>query len=194
MNILIAALNLSLLLSSIPSGGEPLQEFEPLLPEARRQPLEDSLVNRIQQASRTLEASRSLEQRGLSVSTTLDQLTDYWTEMNLSDQETCGGNTLTALSSWYGPGFHGRRTANGEIFNQNDFTVAHKTLPFGTIVSVLRTDGAIVHIRVNDRGPYIGSREFDFSRAAASVIQVSGGGSLLNSGVGSVYICAITTP
>ena len=61
----------------------------------------------------------------------------------------------TGAASWYGPGFHGKRTANGETFNTSDLTAAHKTLPFGTKVRVTneRTGKSVV-VRINDRGPY----------------------------------------
>ncbi len=71
-------------------------------------------------------------------------------------------------ASWYGPGFHGKRTANGETFNQNDLTAAHKTLPFGTVLCVTnKSTGTTVRVRVNDRGPYINGRHLDLSKGAA---------------------------
>jgi rare lipoprotein A len=72
-------------------------------------------------------------------------------------------------ASWYGPGFHGRRTASGETFNQNDLTAAHPSLPFGTRVRVTR-NGISVVVRINDRGPHTGGRIIDLSAAAASRI------------------------
>lgn len=81
------------------------------------------------------------------------------------------GRTLTARASWYGPRFHGRRTANGEIFDQNIYTAAHRTLPFGTLVLVTNpATGRSVVVRINDRGPYIHGRSIDLSRAAARAI------------------------
>jgi hypothetical protein len=81
------------------------------------------------------------------------------------------GRTLTARASWYGPRFHGRRTANGEVFDQNLFTAAHRTLPFGTLVLVTNpATGRSVVVRINDRGPYISGRSIDLSRAAARAI------------------------
>lgn len=76
--------------------------------------------------------------------------------------------SLSGEASWYGPYFHGRTTANGETFNQNDLTVAHKSLPFGTRLQVrnLLNDQTVI-VRVNDRGPYIGDRSLDLSKAAA---------------------------
>ena len=71
--------------------------------------------------------------------------------------------------SWYGPGFHGRRTANGEVFDTNEMTMAHRTLPFGTEVRVTNlTNGRSVVLRVNDRGPYVRGRIADLSHAAAA--------------------------
>ncbi|MEL6815961.1 MAG: septal ring lytic transglycosylase RlpA family protein, partial [Cyanobacteria bacterium J06598_3] len=74
-------------------------------------------------------------------------------------------------ASWYGPYFHGRATANGETYDQYDFTVAHKSLPFGTHLKVrnLLNDKTVV-VRVNDRGPYVGDRTLDLSRAAADCL------------------------
>lgn len=71
--------------------------------------------------------------------------------------------------SWYGPGFHGRRTANGEVFDTNELTMAHRTLPFGTEVRVTNlSNGRSVVLRVNDRGPYVRGRIADLSHAAAT--------------------------
>jgi len=72
-------------------------------------------------------------------------------------------------ASWYGPGFHGRKTANGEVYDQNSFTAAHKSLKFGTLLKItnLKNNKSVV-IRINDRGPYINGRDLDLSKAAAS--------------------------
>lgn len=81
------------------------------------------------------------------------------------------GTKLTGEASYYGPGFHGKQTASGEIFNQNDYTCAHKSLPFGTKLKVVRDDnGASVVVRVNDRGPYVDGRILDLSVAAGKDI------------------------
>ena len=82
---------------------------------------------------------------------------------------------LSGKASWYGPGFHGRLTANGERFNTNDLTAAHKTLPFGTKVRVTNAKtGQSVVVRINDRGPYAHGRVIDLSRASAQSIGISG--------------------
>jgi rare lipoprotein A len=71
-------------------------------------------------------------------------------------------------ASWYGPGFHGQKTANGEVYDQNSFTAAHKSLKFGTLLKItnLKNNKSVV-IRINDRGPYIHGRDLDLSKAAA---------------------------
>jgi hypothetical protein len=74
-------------------------------------------------------------------------------------------------ASWYGPGFHGNLTANGEIFDQEALTAAHKDLPFGTQLRITNVaNGRSVVVRVNDRGPYIEGRELDLSHGAATAI------------------------
>jgi len=70
--------------------------------------------------------------------------------------------------SWYGPGFDGRTTANGEVFDRNALTMAHRSLAFGSAVRVTNlANGRSVIVRVNDRGPYVRGRIADLSRAAA---------------------------
>ena len=71
-------------------------------------------------------------------------------------------------ASWYGPGFHGRKTASGERFNQNELTAAHRKLPLGTKATVTNLrNGKTVEVEINDRGPYVGGRILDLSKAAA---------------------------
>ena len=83
--------------------------------------------------------------------------------------------TLSGRASWYGPGFHGRRTASGETFNTNALTAAHRSLPFGTKVRVVnKRTGRSVVVRINDRGPYAHGRIIDLSRAAAKAIGIAG--------------------
>lgn len=86
---------------------------------------------------------------------------------NLEDSKI----TMSGEASWYGPYFHGKITANGETYNQNDLTVAHKSLPFGTQLEVRNvTNDRTVVLRVNDRGPYVGDRILDLSKAAADCL------------------------
>ena len=75
----------------------------------------------------------------------------------------CGG------ASWYGPGFNGKRAASGEIFNENAMTAAHRSLPFGTKVTVTdQRTGEQIEVTINDRGPFHGGRIIDLSKAAAT--------------------------
>lgn len=77
------------------------------------------------------------------------------------------------LASWYGPRFHGRKTANGEIYNQNAMTAAHRKLPLGSVVEVTNVDnGKTITVRINDRGPYAGKRIIDLSKAAAEKLDI----------------------
>ena len=73
-----------------------------------------------------------------------------------------------AVASYYAEKYHGRKTANGEIFNMNAMTCAHKTLPFNTVLRVTNlANGKNVQVRVNDRGPFVNGREIDLSKGAA---------------------------
>jgi rare lipoprotein A len=83
------------------------------------------------------------------------------------------GRTMNAVCSWYGNEFHGRRTASGQIFNEEDLTCASKTLPFGTRLALTRNDRRIIVV-VNDRGPFIAGRDLDLSKAAARELGFSG--------------------
>ncbi len=92
------------------------------------------------------------------------------------------------LASWYGGKFHGRKTASGERFDQNDFTCAHRTLPFGTLLRVENLDnGKATTVRVNDRGPAIQSRIIDVSRAAAKSLE------MINTGTAHVRVVSGTS-
>lgn len=75
------------------------------------------------------------------------------------------------VASWYGPGFHGKRTANGERYDMHRLTAAHPSLPFGSIVEVRNLDnGQRVRVRINDRGPFVRGRIIDLSYVAAKRI------------------------
>ncbi len=81
------------------------------------------------------------------------------------------GTVESGEASWYGPGFDGNPTSNGELFDTTQLTAAHRTLPFGTIVRVYSSATArCVFVRINDRGPFIDGRVIDLSRAAADAI------------------------
>lgn len=85
--------------------------------------------------------------------------------------------TQQGVASWYGQSHHGRRTANGESYDMNGLTAAHRTLPFGSVVRVTRIDdGRTVKVRINDRGPYAGNRIIDLSAQAARDIGMTESG------------------
>ncbi|PKN83424.1 MAG: septal ring lytic transglycosylase RlpA family lipoprotein [Deltaproteobacteria bacterium HGW-Deltaproteobacteria-1] len=80
-------------------------------------------------------------------------------------------------ASWYGPDFHGKRTANGETYDMDSMTAAHKTLPLGTLVRVSNLENnKEVEVRINDRGPFVRGRIIDLSREAAKRIGMMGSG------------------
>lgn len=123
-----------------------------------------------------------------AITTFIDSLKENSDREKSKPSKTDMGETglkqqMRGMASWYGPGFHGRQTANGEQFNQNDLTAAHRNLPFGTKVRVTNNNnGRSVVVRINDRGPYAGGRVIDLSAAAAAAI------GLQSSGVGPVTI------
>jgi rare lipoprotein A len=80
-------------------------------------------------------------------------------------------------ASWYGPQFHGKSTANGELYNQMALTAAHKSLPFGTVLQVENTsNGKVAFVRINDRGPFIEGRDLDLSKGTALALGMMGSG------------------
>ncbi len=101
--------------------------------------------------------------------------------------QTGEGYIEDGIASWYGPGFHGKKTANGERYNQNALTAAHKTLPLGTVVRVtnLENDKSII-LRINDRGPFKYGRVIDVSRRAAHILDMH------DSGTAKVRVVAIS--
>ena len=93
----------------------------------------------------------------------------------------------TLKASWYGPKFHGKFTANGEVYDQMALTAAHKYLSFGTLLKITNPkNGKSVIVRINDRGPYIEGRELDLSKGAAIELGI------LAKGVARVKIQEIT--
>lgn len=87
------------------------------------------------------------------------------------------GDTALGIASWYGPNFHGKKTSNGETYNMNAMTAAHKTLPMNTMVRVINLgNGAQTTVRINDRGPFVSGRIIDLSKAAATSIGMIGAG------------------
>ena len=87
------------------------------------------------------------------------------------------GWTETGIASWYGHPYHGRRAANGEVYDMEQFTAAHRTLPFGAVLLVTSlANNKQVEVRITDRGPFIDGRIIDLSRAAARSIDMLGPG------------------
>ncbi len=92
----------------------------------------------------------------------------------------------TGDASWYGPGFHGRKTASGEIYNMYAMTAAHKTLPLGTRVQVTNlSNGKKIIVKINDRGPFHSARIIDLSKKAAQQLDI------IKSGFAKVHIKTI---
>ncbi len=87
------------------------------------------------------------------------------------------GFEQSGIASWYGPGFHGKTTANGETYDMEAMTAAHRQLPFGSIVEVHNRDnGRRTRVRINDRGPFVRGRIIDLSKAAARDLGMLGSG------------------
>lgn len=108
---------------------------------------------------------------------------------DMLDENRNEEHLFIGYASYYAEKFHGKKTASGEIFDMNDFTAAHRTLPFGTICRItnLENNKSVV-VRVNDRGPFVEGRIIDLSKSAAAVI----GG--IEAGVIKVKIDVLTKP
>ncbi|MCK5573712.1 MAG: septal ring lytic transglycosylase RlpA family protein [Bacteroidetes bacterium] len=100
-----------------------------------------------------------------------------------SDEPELGSYQLEGIASYYADDFHGRRTANGEVYDMHGITAAHRTLPFNSILRVTNLkNGKTVTVRINDRGPFVGGRIVDLSLGAAKKID------MLNDGTAPVRI------
>lgn len=99
------------------------------------------------------------------------------------------GETQTGIASWYGNPYHGRRAANGEVFDMNKLTAAHRKYPFDTVVRVRNlSNSREVDVRITDRGPFVRGRIIDLSRAAANEID------MVNAGITKVKVKVIAVP
>lgn len=104
----------------------------------------------------------------------------------ISAAGTAAGFRQRGIASYYGDGFHGNLTANGETFDMHALTCAHLTLPFDTIIRVINQDNEReVTVRVNDRGPYVGGRIIDLSKGAAEEL------GMLEAGIANVLLVVI---
>jgi rare lipoprotein A len=92
---------------------------------------------------------------------------------------SAGRVSQTGIASWYGPGFHGKATASGAIYDQNDLTAAHQTLPLGTRVMVTNLEnGSSTEVTINDRGPFAKGRIIDLSYGAGKALGMIGPGTI----------------
>jgi rare lipoprotein A len=131
--------------------------------------------------------SPTLKKRGIVVFGTLGLVAVVAVVFALVRMPGEDGEIRRGVASWYGPGFHGKETASGEIFDQNEMTAASRTLPLGTRVLVTNRDnGKSVEVTINDRGPYVDDRIIDLSKAAARKL------GLLKPGTGNVRIDVIS--
>ena len=117
------------------------------------------------------------EQNGIDIDSLYEAISLGEGESEVLSHVSTPERALEGHISWYGPGFHGRLTANGERFNMHSMTAAHKKLPFNTIVRVVDTKtGNTILVRINDRGPYIRGRILDLSKEAARRLGMLGRG------------------
>ncbi|MDO4435606.1 MAG: septal ring lytic transglycosylase RlpA family protein [Cardiobacteriaceae bacterium] len=140
------------------------------------------------QAVKSLETSQAeTNQKSVQQSRTLNRAYSYTVRgKQYHAMKDAKGFEQYGKASWYGPGFHGRKTANGERYDMHDLTAAHKELPLGSKVEVTNTaNGRKVVVRINDRGPFHGNRVLDLSKAAADKLGV------LQQGVANVHIRVI---
>lgn len=113
--------------------------------------------------------SEALSRGGNKDYTVLGQNYMVWTN--------CTSYQEVGTASWYGPGFHGNKTSNGEVYDQKGYSAAHKNLPLPSYVKVTNLEnGRAIVVRVNDRGPFHGSRIIDLSEGAAKAIDMTGKG------------------
>lgn len=97
----------------------------------------------------------------------------YVTSVRMPSDYKATGIKFSGIASWYGNEFNGKPTASGEIYNENDFTCASKTLPFGTFLCVTYGNRSVV-VKVTDRGPFVEGRVLDLSKASAKALGISG--------------------
>ena len=138
--------------------------------ETRRELLGELMaeIDDIEQAARRAAADAARPDQAF-----LDMLQPSGPAPGIPDGYVGTGVTFEGIASWYGPGFEGNPTANGDIFDPNLFTVASKELPFGTWLYVTYRGRGVV-VLVNDRGPYVGDRILDLSQAAAEALGIGG--------------------
>jgi rare lipoprotein A len=137
----------------------------------------------------TASISHTIPRRTLLIATGLSTLARVLAAgVRVSSADRSGGGEF-GIASWYGYPFHGRRAANGEIYDMERLTAAHRTLPFDTRVRVVNlSNERSVEVRINDRGPFVEGRVIDLSMAAARMID------LIRPGTVPVRVAIVSTP
>lgn len=154
----------------------------------------DTILSQLNRQQDNASALVKATKEPLSISKTLPQVTQSKAEDVLSQLTAVASNTVskfkqTGLASWYGRQFHGKKTASGERFDMNALTAAHPSLPMNCYIKVTnKSNGKSVVVRVNDRGPFHGSRVLDLSYGAAKAIGIT------QSGTGNVAIERVDGP
>lgn len=144
-----------------------------LLPAGAEQPVEDVTVSALSELPPRVVLAPSATPRALPERASRGASRTAPRATKLVWRTVAVGPTFRGEASWYGPGFQGRTTANGERYDMYAMTAAHKTLPFGTRLKVCRGERCVI-VRINDRGPYAGGRVLDLSKAAAQRLGYSG--------------------
>jgi rare lipoprotein A len=159
--LLLIFISILVLLSVACGGKKPVSRTIPPPPPPARQPDTSANAHPEKQIPETAEGKEN-EEKGKEAE---DEFAEY------KDAKPIW--TQTGDASWYGPPYHNRRGANGEVYDQNAMTAAHKSLPMGSIVRVtnLKTNAQAM-VRITDRGPFIGDRIIDLSLAAAKALDV----------------------
>ena len=125
----------------------------------------------------TYQTSRSNQAKVLCTLTVAGMLLGACSWIPKGQAEFDVGIKDRGVASWYGEQFHGRQAANGELFDMEALTAAHRTMPLGSIVRVVNlANGKHLHVRITDRGPYVNGRILDLSRAAAMQLGMEHGG------------------
>lgn len=143
--------------------------------EEKNRLLADAKQKKTDKVNNSMPIGTNIDMVRCTVSPYLNEI--IYTTARMPQNYTATGVKFSGVASWYGNEFNGRSTASGEIFNENDFTCASRTLPFGTYLKVSYRGRHIV-VRVNDRGPYVTGRILDLSKASAKALGVSGIGNV----------------
>ncbi len=134
-------------------------------------------------------ATALLETANASYGRQLQRQDPFFNNSGYSPTPPAGGYSETGVASWYGRGFHGKRTSSGERYDRHEMTAAHRLLPMDTLLLVKNLEnGRETIVRVNDRGPFIKGRILDLSQSAAKVLK------LMSKGTAKVRVVALSAP